>query len=597
MSKKPISYASRDFETIKESLTNYAKRYYPTTFKDFNEASFGALMLDLVAYVGDQLSFYTDYQANESFLDSALEYENVVRLAQQLGYKIPGAATTTGVVTFYVLIPATAASGEPDTDYLPILQRGLTVSSAGGAVFTLNENVDFSAANNEVTVAKVDSDTGVPTWFAVQAFGNVTSGQNGTKAIEVGNYQRFIRLPVGVSNISEIISVTDSQGNEYYEVEYLTQDVVAQEVPNYASDRTAVPYVMRLRPVPRRFVTEFDASGDAFLQFGYGSSGNLTGDIIADPADVVLDVVGRSYISDPTFDPSNLIQTDKFGVVPENTTLTVSYRANTNDNINASVGSVRTILNPELIFRNRANLAAATMGEVIQSLEAQNAEPITVDTSLLMPDEVRTRAYGAFASQNRAVTRSDYTTLAYMMPSKFGRIKRVNVIQDPDSLKRNLNMYVLSEDTSGNLAVANTTMKENLKTWINRYRMMNDTIDILDAKVINYGIKFEITPELDVNKYELLDACTNKLINKLLNVKRNIGEAIYISEIYKLLNEVPGVIDTLNVELDNKVGGLYSTAEYDIDTNLSTDGRYLVIPQDSVAEVLLPNKDVVGVVK
>ena len=89
MSKKPISYASRDFETIKESLTNYAKRYYPTTFKDFNEASFGALMLDLVAYVGDQLSFYTDYQANESFLDSALEYENVVRLAQQLGYKIP----------------------------------------------------------------------------------------------------------------------------------------------------------------------------------------------------------------------------------------------------------------------------------------------------------------------------------------------------------------------------------------------------------------------------------------------------------------------------------------------------------------------------
>jgi len=140
-------------------------------------------------------------------------------------------------------------------------------------------------------------------------------------------------------------------------------------------------------------------------------------------------------------------------------------------------------------------------------------------------------------------------------------------------------------------------MKENLKTWINRYRMMNDTIDILDAKVINYGIKFEITPELDVNKYELLDACTNKLINKLLNVKRNIGEAIYISEIYKLLNEVPGVIDTLNVELDNKVGGLYSTAEYDIDTNLSTDGRYLVIPQDSVAEVLLPNKDVVGVVK
>ena len=597
MSKKPISYASRDFETIKQSLTNYAKRYYPSTFKDFNEASFGALMLDLVAYIGDELSFYTDYQANESFLDSAMEYENVIRLSQQLGYKVPGAVTTSGVVTFYILIPASTSTGEPDTDYLPILQRGLTLSSASGAVFTLNENVDFAAANNEITVAKVDPDTGVPTWFAVQAFGTVASGQNGTKTLSVGNYQRFLRLPVGVTNVSEIISVVDTQGNEYNEVEYLTQDVVVQEIPNYESSRTAVPYIMRLKPVPRRYVVEYDANGDAFLQFGYGSSDNLTGNVIADPSDVVLDVVGRDYVSDPSFDPSNLIKSDKFGVVPEDTTLTVTYRSNTDDNINAAVGAVNSILNPNLIFRNEANLNSSTVDEVLRSLEAENAEPITGDTSLLMPDEVRTRAYGSFASQNRAVTRSDYINVAYRMPPKFGRIKRVNILQDKDSVKRNLNMYVLAENTEGDFAQANQTLKENLKTWINRYRMMNDTIDILDATVINYGIEFEISAELDVNKYELLDTCTNKLKDKLLNVKKNIGEAVYISEIYKMLNEVPGVIDTLNVELTNKTGGLYSTAEFDIDTNLSNDGRYLIIPQDSVAEVLLPDVDIVGVVK
>ena len=266
MSKKPISYASRDFETIKQSLTNYAKRYYPSTFKDFNEASFGALMLDLVSYIGDELSFYTDYQANESFLDSAMEYDNVIRLSQQLGYKVPGAVTTTGTITFYILIPASTSTGEPNTNYLPILQRGLTLSSDSGAIYTLNENVDFAAANNEITVAKVDPDTGVPTWFAVQAFGTVVSGQNGTKTLSTGNYQRFLRLPLGVGNVSEIISVVDSQGNEYSEVEYLTQDVVVQEVPNYESTRTAVPYIMRLKPVPRRFVVEYDSdyihSGD-----------------------------------------------------------------------------------------------------------------------------------------------------------------------------------------------------------------------------------------------------------------------------------------------------------------------------------------------
>ena len=597
MSKKPISYASRDFETIKQSLTNYAKRYYPSTFKDFNEASFGALMLDLVSYIGDELSFYTDYQANESFLDSAMEYDNVIRLSQQLGYKVPGAVTTTGTITFYILIPASTSTGEPNTNYLPILQRGLTLSSDSGAIYTLNENVDFAAANNEITVAKVDPDTGVPTWFAVQAFGTVVSGQNGTKTLSTGNYQRFLRLPLGVGNVSEIISVVDSQGNEYSEVENLTQDVVVQEVPNYESTRTAVPYIMRLKPVPRRFVVEYDSNGDAFLQFGYGSAANLTGDVIADPSDVVLDVVGRDYISDPSFDPSNLIKTDKFGVVPENTTLTVTYRSNTDSNINSAVGAVTSILNPELIFRNESNLVGATIDEVLRSLEAENGEPITGDTSLLMPDEVRTRAYGTYASQNRAVTRSDYINVAYRMPAKFGRVKRANVVQDKDSVKRNLNMYVLSENTNGNFSPANQTLKENLRTWINRYRMMNDTIDILDSTVINYGIEFEISAELDVNKYELLDACTNKIKDKLLNVKKNIGEAVYISEIYKLLNEVPGVIDTMNVELVNKTGGLYSSAEYDIDTNLSNDGRYLIIPQDSVAEVLLPDIDVVGVVK
>ncbi len=142
MPKRPISYTSRDFESIKEDLVNYAKRYYPTSFKDFNEASFGALMMDLVAYVGDQLSFYTDYQANESFLESALEYKNIVRSAEQLGFKMPGAASATGICSFYVIVPASAVSGGPDSSYIPILKEG-TIVSSGTAVFTLNEDVDL----------------------------------------------------------------------------------------------------------------------------------------------------------------------------------------------------------------------------------------------------------------------------------------------------------------------------------------------------------------------------------------------------------------------------------------------------------------------
>jgi hypothetical protein len=597
MSKRPINYTSRDFESIKNDLVNYAKRYYPTTFKDFNEASFGSLVLDMVSYVGDQLSFYTDYQANESFLDSAIEFSNISRLAQQLGYKQPGAATSTGICSFYVTVPANATSRGPDLAYFPILQRGTILTSNGGSSFTLIENVDFAKSSNEVTVATVDSTTGVPLSFAVKAYGQIISGKQFQTSVQIGNYQRFRRVPVGASNISEILSVKDSQGNEYYEVNYLTEDVVYKEQANFNSDMNATPYVLTTTPVPRRFTVEHDVAGNTTLQFGYGSADNLTGDLIADPSDVILRTTGRKYIADETFDPSDLITSDKFGVVPVSTTLTIDYAANDVDNVNAPVNTVVTVTFPRFTFKNQGNLDATQVALVEDSLEVDNENPILGDTSTLTADEIRTRAYATFATQNRAVTRNDYINLCYRMPAKFGKLKRVNVIQDPGSYKRNLNLYTLCENISGNFTTPNDTLRNNLKVWLNRYRMVNDTIDILDGKIINLGINFEILADLDVNRYKVLQDCVEYLKNNYLNTKRNIGEAIYISEIYKLLNDVPGVTDTIHVEFENKSGGVYSDYVFDVRSNLSDDGRYIIIPSDSVGEILLPDVDLKGVVK
>lgn len=597
MPKRPISYTSRDFESIKESLVNYTKRYYSSTFKDFNEASFGSLMLDLVSYVGDQLSFYVDYQANESFLDSALEYESVVRIAKQLGHKMPGASVSTGKVAFYILVPASSTTGGPDTNYMPILEKGATLTSQAGAVFTLIENVDFSRSTNEITVGRVDSETGVPTFYAVKAYGTVISGQEFSRTITVGGYQRFLRLPLEVANVSEVVSVTDTQGNEYFEVENLTQDVVLTAIPNKGSSRENVPNTLKVMPVPRRFVVEYDSQGETSLQFGYGSEDNLTGDLVADPADVVLQVTGRDYITEKTFDPTNLIKTDKFGVNPVNTTLTVVYRANNVDNVNAPLASVNNITSATFLYNDRPSLIRSTIQTIEESIEVENEEPILGDSADLSPDEIRSRAYASFASQNRAVTSTDYSSIAYRMPSKFGKIKRVNVVQDPHSLRRNLNMYVLSEDSSGDLVVANSTIKENLKTWLGRFRMISDTVDILDADIINYGINFEVIPDLDVNKFDLLNDCNRRLQNKFTNVKRNIGEPVYISEIFKLLNDVPGVVDTVNVELVNKVGGAYSDSTYDMKKNISDDGRFLIVPESAVVEILFPDQDISGVIK
>jgi len=596
MAKRPINYTSRDYESIREDLVNYAERYYPTTFKDFSEASFGSMMLDLVAYVGDQLSFYADFQANESFLDSAISYDNVNRLSNAMGYKTPGAAKSTGMVAFYIIVPASPNSRGPDLNYFPILQRGSLLSSKTGAVFTLIENVDFTDPDNEVTVARVDNATGNPTFFAVKAYGQVVSGQRRQQTEAVSSYTRFLRIQVDDSNISEILSVKDNQGNEYYEVDYLTQDVIIKEFQNTSDNRQVVPFIMKLQPVPRRFITEFTADGDTFIQFGYGSENNLTTDVVADPADVVLNVNGRTHVTDQTFDPSNLIQTDKFGVVPSNTTLTIEYTANTADEINLAVDGINEVLTPLFSFKDQASLNQESLVSVISSIEAENEDPILGDTSIPTAEEIRERAFGTFAAQNRAVTRVDYINLIYRMPSKFGKVKRANVVRDVDSLKRNLNVYLLSENSNGDLIEPNTSLKENCAVWLNKYRMINDTIDVLGGKVINIGIKFKVLPELDVNRFELLDTCIQKLKDEFINIKFNIGEAIYISEIYKLLNEVPGVVDTTEVELFNRVGGVYSNYVYDVDSNLSDDGRFLLLPEDAAAEVLLPDLDIVGAV-
>ncbi len=597
MAKKPISYTSRDFESIKRSLVNYTKRYYSSTFKDFNEASFGALMLDLVSYIGDQLSFYVDYQANESFLDTALEFKNVVSLAKQMGYKPQGAATSTGDCSFYVLVPASTTTSGPDTDYVPILSAGAILSSDGGSVFTLIESVDFTNKNNEITVARVDPDTGVPTWFAIKAHGQVVSGEQGQISIAVRDYRRFLKLKVDVDNISEILSVTDSQGNEYFEVANLSQDVVMVPTINTGGERDTAQTIMKLRPVPRRYVVEYDDQGNTYLQFGYGSADNITGDVVADPADVVLDITGRQYVSDTTFDPTNLIKSDKFGVVPTDTTLTIVYRANNSATVNAPVGAISEIAASELQFRDEQSLLATTVQTILNSMEVENEDPISGDTEDLLADEIRQRAYGTFAAQNRAVTKDDYINLAYRMPSRFGSIKRANIVKDPQSLNRALNMFVMSSDSEGNFIKSSETLKNNLKVWVDQYRMVSDSIDILDGKIVNYGIKFEIVADIDANRFTVLQQCVDKLRDDFLNVKGNFGESIFISDIYKHLNEVPGVTDTIKVEIVNKTGGPYSSLNYDMRENLSKDGRFINVPNDTVMEVLFPNQDIVGVVK
>ena len=210
--KKLIKYTNREFNSIKEGLVDYAKRYYPEVHKDFSAASFGSLMLDTVAYVGDILSFYLDYQTNESFLDTAVEYDNILRLGEQVGYKQPLKANSFGVVSLFVLAPVTTVGSAPDTTYLPVLAKGSRFSSDSGQVFTLIDDIDFSNDSNEVVVATSNAQDGQPTSFAVKAMGRVISGEVNTETVSVGEFTRFLTVSLSDPNITEITSVVDAEG-------------------------------------------------------------------------------------------------------------------------------------------------------------------------------------------------------------------------------------------------------------------------------------------------------------------------------------------------------------------------------------------------
>ena len=598
MSKKqkdllPIDYTHREFSSIQQDLLEIAERFYPDSFQDFSEASFGSLMVDAVAYVGDQLSFYLDYNVNESFLDTAFQYSNVVRHGRALGFKFEGRPSTYGKVALFAVVPASTTGIGPDNDYLPVLKRGSTFGSANGLSFVLTENVDFASPKNVFVAARNDATTGAPTFYAVKAYGSVVSGQFGQEQIDIGAYQKFKRIALQTENVSEIISVIDSEGNEYFEVDYLAQDMVFKEVanPNFKLDN--VPSIIKPLLVSRKFVTQFERN-QVILQFGSGKFNSS--DVVANPQNVAVNVFGKNYVNLPTFDPSRLSENESFGIVPSNTTLTVTFRTTNGINSNVAIGSLNSVNSSLFEFSNQQLLTGPKVAAVRASLEVSNEEPISGDVSLPTTNEIKQRIYDTFPTQNRAVTQTDYENLSYRMPVKFGSVKRVSVQKDPDSQKRNLNLYVVSEDTSGKLTQSNSTIKNNLKTWINQYRMINDTVDILDPFILNFGIEFVVRPQRASDKFIVLDNCIAAL-REHYKQPFFIGEPLYISDIYKVLKDVVGVLDVLKVKVFSNSGGQYSTASLDFDENMSVDGSYLAVPNNAILELKFPEVDIVGKLK
>ena len=591
-----IKYTSRDFESIKEDLVEYAKRYYPDGYRDFSEASFGSLILDTVAYTGDILSYYLDYHVNESFIDTSLEFENIRKHARAFGYKFAGAPSSYGSVSLFILCPANVDGTAPDEDYLPILKAGTSFVTQDGGAFILTEDVNFADASTDQVAARQDTVTGATTYFAMRNFGQVQSGVFNIASVDLSNdtFERFKRVRVGPSNITEIISVYDSSGNRYYEVQNLSQEVIFVETTNQNASVDGVRSILKPYATARRFTLEQDDTG-TYLQFGFGSEDSDDGGI-TDPSRIALKMTGKDYISSKSFDPTKLITTNKLGISPSNTELTIVYRSNSPQTTNIPANSLNIISSKAFVFKDITVLTNSQRSFVENSLEVNNDDPITSINVDISTQELKQRAKSYFATQNRAVTKQDYESLVYNMPPQFGAITRANIVNDPSSSNRKLSLYIISQDNNGNLTKTNVITKNNIKNWLNQYRSLNDQIEIYDPKIINFRIEFTIMVDKKFSQESVLRACINE-VKALFSDKLYIGEPLYITRIYEILNRVDGVIDVRKVKIFNKNGGLYSGISIDMDKIISRDGTFYKTPNNSILELKYPDQDIKGIAK
>jgi|11BtaG_2_1085332.scaffolds.fasta_scaffold00046_3 hypothetical protein len=594
MSNKKIlvNYTNRDFNSIKDDLEKHARLYYPDTYKDFSENSFGSYILDTVSHVGDMLSFYIDYKVNESFLETAVEYENVRRMAKNNGYKFSGRPAAYGIATFYIMVPAISSGLGPDRSLLPILKSGTETRSTGGTTFVLTEDVDFSNPKNEIVASRFDPTTGKPSKYAIRAQGQVRSTVLFRTLLDVGDFTRFNKIRVGPSSIAEIKSVTDSEGHEYYQVDHLSQDVIYINTTNPNAANDGVPQIIKPKIVPRRFVLEQDDTG-TYLQFGYGTDEEINTTDIAEPSQVALKMSGKPYITDAAFDPTKLLDSNTLGVAPSNTTLAVLFYQNDSDSVNVAQGNLNKVLLSSMTFPNSSGLSNAGESSVRSSLEVSNDTAIVGNTSLPTSEEIRYRSYATNAAQQRSVTRNDYEAYIHMMPANFGSIKRASVINDPSSSNRRLSVYVISEDASGNLVKSNMTIKENVKVWLNKNKMLNDNIDMYDARILNIGFDYEIIVHPSMDKIEVLNSINRALKREMFN-KMYIGEPFYITNVYNIINKVDGVVDTTKVMPILKTSIGYSSAAVSIEEMKSADGTYIQAPKNVIFEIKDFDKDIRG---
>ena len=606
--RRNINYLNKDFTEYRAQLINYAQSYFPTTYTDFSETSPGMMFIEQAAYVGDVLSFYLDNQIQENYVQYARQDNNLYQMAYMFGYKPTVTTLATTEVDFYQLVPSKLSGSEyiPDYDYALYVNANTTTSTRTGTptTFTIEDPIDFSvsSSDNPTTVSIAQITSGNPSQFLLKKTAKAFSGTINTTTVVVGSPQEFLTVNIDAANIAGIIDVFDSDGNEYYEVDYLGQDLIFDSIkntnindPDNYSAGNDTPYILKTKQVQNRFTSRFIDRGTLQLQFGSGNPNDTTEEIIPNSFNVGLGLPFQQSKLTAAYSPTNFVFTNTYGVAPSNTTLTIRYYTGGGTSANILANTLTNPNTSTIQFLN-GGLNQTLASTVFSSIATNNPIAASGGSDGDTIQEIRQNILANYGSQQRNVTADDYLVRTLSMPSKFGTISKA-LTQKPDAKSANttLDIFVLSQDINGNLATASSPLKENVKTYLNQYRMIGDTISIKDAFIINIGINFEIIALPNYNNNKVLENCILEL-QRYFNINRwQINQPILINPLFVLLDEVEGVQTVKKVEFSNLVGISkgYSQYAYDI-TGATQNGTIFPSLDPSIFEVKYPNTDIKG---
>lgn len=608
MSDKKISYLSRNFDDYKQSLIEFVKKYYPQIANNFNDASIGSWLIEIVAAVADNLSFHLDKTFNETQIDSATEASSIYSIARNSGFKIPGPRPSVAEETFSCVVPVynhdttndPSLYGMPNTSLMPLIKRGTKVYS-GSQYFEVMEDIDFSEQFNSdgysdrTLYANADANGNISS-YTIKKKSLVVGGQSKiyTQLLNESDITPFMEILLPDKNVLSIESVLIKEGthfesnpnmseftmqNEYaminqqemwryFEVNSLSEQyrwgddnkvsgttvqgesVVYTYGFNDLKKNAVIPTCTAVKgewiPITQKFITEYTDNGYIKLIFGCGEQAGATRDYYCNMSDL------------SKYQVSRMIRNNFLGKLPKGgTTLYVLYRVGGGSESNVAANTITSFANLDVDFPTcyDSNNVANILGKIKKSITCTNELPSVSGKDAPNIDEIRSMIKYHNAAQERCITVKDYEERLLLMPSRYGTPFRVSVVEENNKVM----IYLLGIDNNGHLSdKIPVVMAKNIENYLSKYRSINDFIEIKNGRIINISIEMDLFVDKNYKVENVLLDVTNTIKEYMSVNKHQLGSDIYIGDIERVVGNVRGVLNVIDTRIFNEFGKEYS---------------------------------------